>query len=107
MPSPEFTAERLRDLPETELFEEVEQIVLGVFRTALIMDETEEVPFDRSYFDLGLTSLGLSRIRKQLESLLDVPINANVLFNTPTIAELVDHLVAGLSHRTAVASAEH
>ncbi|MFJ9343567.1 acyl carrier protein [Streptomyces sp. NPDC101733] len=107
MSSPESTAERLRNLPETELFEEIEQIVLGIFRTSLIMDETEELPLDLSYFDLGLTSLGLTSIRKQLENLLDVPINANVLFNTPTIAELVDHLVAGLSRPSAVASAEH
>jgi acyl carrier protein len=88
--------ERLRDLPRSELTEEIESVVLNKFRTVLLMDETEELPLDISYFDLGLTSLRLTEIRQSLEQLLDLSINASVLFNEPTIAHLVDHLTQAI-----------
>ncbi|MGM9444538.1 MULTISPECIES: acyl carrier protein [Streptomyces] len=56
------------------------------------MDDSEDLPVDISYFDLGLTSLRLTEIRQSLEQLLDLSINVNVLFNEPTITHLVDHL---------------
>ncbi|MFE5401321.1 acyl carrier protein [Streptomyces sp. NPDC056580] len=92
MPPVDSTIERLRDLPRSELAEEIESIVLEKFRAVLLMDDSEELPFDISYFDLGLTSLRLTEIRQSLEQLLDLSINANVLFNEPTVAHLVDHL---------------
>lgn len=92
MPAAESTIQHLRDLPRSELAEEMETIVLSKFRTVLLMDESEDLPLDVSYFDLGLTSLRLTEIRQSLEQLLDLSINASVLFNEPTIAHLVDHL---------------
>jgi acyl carrier protein len=86
------TAQRLRDLPRAELTEEIEAIVLSRFRSALLMDESENPPLDVSYFDLGLTSLRLTQIRQSLEQLLDISLNVNVLFDQPTIARLVEHL---------------
>ena len=86
------TIQRLRDLPRSELTEEIETIVLRKFKTVLLMDDSEDLPVDISYFDLGLTSLRLTEIRQSLEQLLDLSINVNVLFNEPTITHLVDHL---------------
>ena len=84
--------QRLRELPRSELTEEIETIVLRKFKTVLLMDDSEDLPVDISYFDLGLTSLRLTEIRQSLEQLLDLSINVNVLFNEPTITHLVDHL---------------
>jgi acyl carrier protein len=92
MPPVDSTVQRLRDLPRAELAEEIESIVLKKFRAVLLMDESEDLPLDISYFDLGLTSLRLTEIRQSLERLLDLSINVNVLFNEPTVAHLVDHL---------------
>lgn len=92
MPPVDSTIQRLRDLPRSELAEEIESLVLEKFRAVLLMDESEELPVDVSYFDLGLTSLRLTEIRQSLEQLLDLSINVNVLFNEPTVAHLVDHL---------------
>ncbi|MFE2626223.1 acyl carrier protein, partial [Streptomyces caelestis] len=39
-----------------------------------------------------LTSLRLNELRKELEGLLGVAIDATVLFNQPTVGRLVDHL---------------
>ena len=86
------TIQRLRDLPRSELTEEIETIVLKKFKVVLLMDDSEDLPVDVSYFDLGLTSLRLTEIRQSLEQLLDLSINVNVLFNQPTITHLVDHL---------------
>ncbi|MFE8944852.1 acyl carrier protein [Streptomyces sp. NPDC003233] len=92
MPPVDSTSRRLRELPRSELAEEIEGIVLAKFRTVLLMDDSEDLPLDISYFDLGLTSLRLTEIRQSLEQLLDLSINVSVLFNEPTIAHLVDHL---------------
>ncbi|WP_240509719.1 acyl carrier protein [Streptomyces malaysiense] len=86
------TIQRLRELPRSELTEEIETIVLKKFKVVLLMDDSEDLPVDISYFDLGLTSLRLTEIRQSLEQLLDLSINVNVLFNEPTITHLVDHL---------------
>ncbi|WP_031089549.1 acyl carrier protein [Streptomyces sp. NRRL WC-3549] len=97
MPPAETVIQRLRELPRTELTDEIETLVLGKFKAVLLMDESEELPLDISYFDLGLTSLRLTEIRQSLEQLLDLSISANVLFNEPTVAHLVDHLADALS----------
>ncbi len=97
MSSVNTTLQRLRELPRSELAEEIETLVVRKFKTILLMDETEELPVAISYFDLGLTSLRLTEIRQSLEELLDLSINANVLFNEPTVERLVDYLADALS----------
>ncbi|MER5554052.1 acyl carrier protein [Streptomyces sp. NPDC002793] len=89
--------QRLRELPRTELADEIETLVVRKFKAVLLMDESENLPVDISYFDLGLTSLRLTEIRQSLEQLLDLSINVNVLFNEPTVNHLVDHLAGALS----------
>lgn len=56
------------------------------------MGDDEELFVDRSYFDLGFTSLKLTDVREYLQKLLDVRIDATVLFNEPTVEHLVEHL---------------
>jgi acyl carrier protein len=63
----------------------------------LMMRDDEELPTDTSYFDLGLTSLRLTELKQRLEEALDVGIDATVLFNRPTIDDLVDYLSELLS----------
>jgi acyl carrier protein len=86
------TRELLRELPAHEVREEIEALVEELFRDALLMEADEELPLQVSYFDLGLTSLRLTRIKQQLEELLDLSINTNVLFNEPTVEQLVWYL---------------
>ena len=97
MPTADTTVQRLRELPRSELTEEIETLVLKKFKTVLLMDDAEDLPLDISYFDLGLTSLRLTEIRQNLEQLLDLSINANVLFNEPTVNHLVDYLADALT----------
>ncbi|MBW5419992.1 acyl carrier protein [Streptomyces sp. BG9H] len=96
--SPEhMTLQQFRELPRAELAEEMEQLLVSQFRATLLMDDAEELPLDISYFDLGLTSLKLTEMRRTLEGILDLSINANVLFNEPTVGRLLDYLVDAVS----------
>ncbi|MGV9882577.1 acyl carrier protein [Streptomyces sp. NPDC003006] len=102
-----MTLQQFRELPRPELAEEMEQLLVAKFRASLLMDETEDLPLDISYFDLGLTSLKLTEMRQTLEGILDLSINANVLFNEPTVGRLLDYLVDAVSdssHATAGAT---
>ncbi|MFD5477523.1 acyl carrier protein [Streptomyces hawaiiensis] len=47
------------------------------------MGTDEELDLDTSFFDLGLTALRLSELRKRLERLLGVAIDETALFNQP------------------------
>jgi acyl carrier protein len=82
----------LAALPRSERRSTLENVVVSQFRTSLLMDAGEELPLETSYFDLGLSSLGLTEIKQRLEALLGRTVNANVLFNSPTVGRLMTHL---------------
>ncbi|MEU2066719.1 acyl carrier protein [Streptomyces anulatus] len=82
----------LSGLSGVERREALEELVASRFKEALLMGADEELERDTSFFDLGLTSLRLNELRKELEGLLGVAIDATVLFNQPTVGRLVEHL---------------
>lgn len=86
------TMRELRELPQHERREVLEDIVLREFRTALLMADDEDFPTATGFFDLGLTSLRLSEIKQNLEATLGCDIDTAVLFNRPTVGQLIDHL---------------
>ncbi len=90
-------ARHLREQSRTERRDALEEIVVDYLSDVLELDDGEELVPDRSYFDLGLTSLKLTEAREHLQRLLDVAIDATVLFNEPTVEHLVDHLTDALS----------
>ena len=94
-------------LSPLEIQEEVEDTVQQMFREYLLMDPDEDLPTETSYFDLGLTSLRLSEIRARLEDRLGLAINANVLFNEPTVQRLVAYLTDALTDPAAGRAAAH
>lgn len=96
MTAPASQAQALLALPESERLDALRELVAAEFRTTLLLDADEELPLDRSYFDLGLTSLRLTEIKRRLEQRLSVAISANTMFNEPTIDQLVGHLRADL-----------
>ncbi|WP_030767205.1 acyl carrier protein [Streptomyces sp. NRRL F-2664] len=86
-------ADRFRRLPRSEWRTELEALVVQEFRTALLMTGDETVPLDENYFDLGLTSLRATEIKQRLEAGLGVSIDTSVLFGSPTVDRLLDHLL--------------
>ncbi|MGR8012190.1 acyl carrier protein [Streptomyces hypolithicus] len=92
MPDTNASLRQLRELPVVEIREELETVVVERFKSALLMEADEDLSVDTSFFDLGLTSLRLTSLKQSLEELLGITINANVLFNEPTVEQLVLHL---------------
>jgi acyl carrier protein len=84
--------EQLQGLPLSERREGLEELVTAEFRTTLMMADDEELPFDMSYFDLGFTSLRITEIKEWLETQLGRRISTNVLFNSPTMEDLISYL---------------
>ncbi|WP_132115374.1 acyl carrier protein [Actinocrispum wychmicini] len=93
-------ARQLRRESRTERRDTLEELIVAHMREVLQMGDDEELFVDRSYFDLGFTSLKLTDVREYLQKLLDVRIDATVLFNEPTVEHLVEHLADVLSDAT-------
>ncbi|GAA4462180.1 acyl carrier protein [Phytohabitans houttuyneae] len=90
-------SQRLREMSSLERRDALEELVLAYLRNVLSMTDDEDFAVDRSYFDMGMTSLTLTDARDYLQSLLDVTIDATVLFNEPTVGHLVNYLTDALS----------
>ncbi|MER6127373.1 acyl carrier protein [Streptomyces sp. NPDC001795] len=84
---------QLRELPLSERRDALEAVVVAEFKAALLMTDTDELPLRENFFDIGLTSLRLTEVRQRLETLLECVISANLLFNSPTVEKLMNHLV--------------
>jgi acyl carrier protein len=84
--------ERLCELPPAERRAGLEDLVVAEFRSTLMMEEDEDLPFDMSYFELGFTSLGITEIKERLETQFGRSVSTNVLFNSPTMERLIAYL---------------
>ncbi|MFV2097452.1 SDR family NAD(P)-dependent oxidoreductase [Micromonospora sp. LOL_014] len=88
--------ERLRAVPPFDRWAVLRAEVLAEFRTTLLMSADDELPVDANYFELGLTSLGVTEIKQRLERRLGRAVEAVSLFSHPTVADLLDNLVVDL-----------
>lgn len=88
---------QLSELSWGECRDVLEDLVIAEFKSVLLMPEAEQLPLATNYFDMGLTSLRLTEIRQRLEDVLDIGIDATVLFNSPTIDDLLTYLSDRLS----------
>lgn len=86
----------LLDLPRAERRQTVQDLVVAEFKTVLLMTEDDDLPVDVSYFDLGLTSLTITDLKQRLETMLGVELSADLLFNSPTVGRLLDHIFTEL-----------
>jgi acyl carrier protein len=93
MTSGTATLQRLRALPRSERKGALEALVVAEVKASLLMTEQDELPGDQSYFELGLNSLGVMEIKQRLEAQLGCRIDAAVLFNHPTVSQLLAHLM--------------
>lgn len=84
--------QRLRRLPRWERDVVLEGLVTRIFKDLLLMEESDRLPCDENYFDMGLTSLQLTEAKENIELTLGCEIDTTRLFNKPTIAHLVEHL---------------
>jgi acyl carrier protein len=82
----------LWELPRSERRDALVELVVTEFRTALRMTDDEDFATHASFFEIGFTSLLILDVKTRLETVLGTRISTNVLFNSPTVEQLVDHL---------------
>lgn len=92
LPTQAPAIQRLIALPLSERRDALEALVVAEFKTTLLMTVEDELPSCQSFFDLGLTSLGLTEVKQRLDRLLGCAISTNSLFNQPTMEALITHL---------------
>lgn len=86
--------QQLAQTPLSERGAHLRAFVEAEFRARLLMSDTDDLPYDKSYFELGLTSLGAVEIQQHLETEFGRRIDAASLFNNPTLTHLLDCLRA-------------
>ncbi|WP_338316297.1 beta-ketoacyl synthase N-terminal-like domain-containing protein, partial [Streptomyces bohaiensis] len=69
-----------------------EGAVLSAVRAAVATATGEQVADDVAFFDLGLTSVALARVRASLERDLGTTVAAAAFYEHPTVADLTRHL---------------
>ncbi|MFJ1748160.1 acyl carrier protein [Streptomyces sp. NPDC088116] len=103
------TMRMLLDLPRSERRDALEELVTEEFKAVLLMTDEDDLPPDQSYFDLGMTSLSITGLKQRFERLLGIEVDANLLFNSPTVEALLRHLtedlLTDLFHAPAAATA--
>ena len=92
----ELSGTTLASLPRADRVSFLEDLVVTTVKRVLLMGDDEELPFDGTFFELGLTSLGLSDVKQAIEAEVGRGINSTVLFNRPTVQELLDYLTGEL-----------
>ncbi|BCK68043.1 hypothetical protein Srufu_019960 [Streptomyces libani subsp. rufus] len=80
-----------------------EEVLCGLFAEVLGL---ERVGIDDSFFDLGGHSLLATRLVNRVRTELDVDIPFYIMFESPSVAELVEQLGLGGSTRTSLAPME-
>lgn len=70
-------------------------LVCQQLRAVLQVAGDEALADDASFFDLGLTSLGVEELKQRLEEQFACRIDAEVLFNHPSVTDLTQHLRGG------------
>jgi aryl carrier-like protein len=84
--------QQLADTPLSERAAVLETLVAAEFRAWLLMSDADELPFDESYFALGLTSLGATELQERLQTMIGRRIDSASLFNNPTVRHLLTFL---------------
>jgi acyl carrier protein len=82
----------LRAMPRPDRPTALLELVCAEIRTALLMDEDEELPVEQGLFELGLSSLLAAEVLSRLEQRLGCAIGTTALFNHPTVERFSDHL---------------
>ena len=87
LPEPGSAPAPAEVVPETPLQQELRDIFSSVL-------EVPEVGIDDSFFDLGGQSLQAMRLLNRIKADVGVEVLINVLFDSPTVAELAAHIDA-------------
>ena len=86
----------MRETQLSERHARLTSLICEILKAKLLMSDADELPLDKSYFELGLTSLGAVELQEELEVAIDRRIDATNLYNNPTVKNLISHLSEGV-----------
>jgi len=86
--------QQLADIPAGERRDFILGQVQVQVANVLGLQEPQAVDVQQGFFDLGMDSLTSIELKNQLQTSLNCPLPATLLFKYPTIEKLVDYLVA-------------
>jgi len=92
--SPTDPGEALAELPPTRRRARLEELVRQHLAEVLGMSSARTVEPRHRLFDLGIDSLLAVELKNRLEALLGRPLGATLVFDFPTVADLVTHLAS-------------
>ncbi|MEN8129658.1 MAG: acyl carrier protein [Pseudomonadota bacterium] len=84
--------EELKAIPFSERTDWLVDYLACKFKPLLFLDALDDLPLDQNYFDLGLTSLAIEELKHGLEEDFGMAVNPAVLFNNPTVDQLLNYL---------------
>jgi acyl transferase domain-containing protein/acyl carrier protein len=92
--APTALTQQLADIPAGERRDYILVQVQVQVANVLGFQEPQAVDVQQGFFDLGMDSLTSIELKNQLQTSLNCPLPATLLFKYPTIEKLVDYLVA-------------
>jgi acyl transferase domain-containing protein/acyl carrier protein len=92
MPARPVLVETLRSAPAAARGEILLDHVRGQVAAVLGLDDPEELDVARGFFTLGMDSLMAVELKNRLQTALDLPLPSTVVFDRPSIAQLVGFL---------------
>ncbi|GHF69464.1 hypothetical protein GCM10010218_58640 [Streptomyces mashuensis] len=90
-------AERLAGRPAAEQREMVAELVRGEVAVVLGFTDTDEIGLDRTFQQLGFTSLSAVELRDRLLESSGVQLAATLVYDHPTTAALIEHVHAQMA----------
>ncbi len=70
------------------------------------MDDPKSIPSDRALSDMGLDSLASLELGNNLEESLNIPIPSTLVYDYPTLANMVDYFLGLLGPTEAASDAQ-
>ncbi|MCW3845354.1 type I polyketide synthase, partial [Micromonospora yasonensis] len=89
--------EQLGGLPEAAREEAVRELVGATVATVLALPAPSAVPLDRAFKELGFDSLVSVELRNRLSAATGLRLPATLVFDHPTPAAVIDHLLTRVS----------
>jgi myxalamid-type polyketide synthase MxaB len=103
-PAPPAISETLRSAPAEARGELLLEHVRGQVAAVLRLDDPDELDVARGFFTLGMDSLMAVELKNRLQTALGLPLPSTVVFDRPSIAQLVGFLERELGRATPAAA---
>lgn len=87
------TFRNLHRMPPVERKLALEEVVAGVLRSVLLLEDHEPLSPHESLFSLGMSPADITEVQDRIARLLGMDLSGSILFNSCTVEQLIDYVV--------------